>query len=194
MDRREALRKLAMGTVVVGASTQVLTRPAFADGGTLSYRPTSLPSAPTITASLSGSRRSINMTLAVPSGGSCLTTSGGPSTPRRDTAYSASLVGGAFPTSFTVAQNTWVNNRTSITTRGTITNAGTGNRWTAGQQVTVRFYIRYVCRGSAAGRAAWVCRSYQTTLTITSTSTINNSGFTTTTGLASCDSPAPTAP
>lgn len=195
MDRREALRKMAMGTVVAAAATQVITRPAFADGGTVSYRPTGVPSTPTVTVSLTNFIRDLNITLTAPVGGSCRTTSGGPATPRIDTAYTATTSIAGVTSSFTTAQGTFVNGRSSISTVGSLTSGRFGGFWFTGDVVTVRFFIRYVCRGSKPGRAAWVCRSYETTVTVTGLGTVSASGLVTyPPGIAACDSPAPSAP
>ena len=155
MDRREALKKMAVGGATVVGASVVLSNVAFADGGTVNSRPTGIAGGsvsflPATTTSKN--TRTVAATLtAIPAG---LCPYGTPSTPRREYAWSlvpgteigASISGTTFSTTLSTQTISSLN-----VLNGTF---------------TVRLTIRWVCDQQPTGAtAAWRCRSF--TLVIT---------------------------
>lgn len=200
MDRREALKKMAVsGATVVGASV-VLSNVAFADGGTVNCRPSGLPS-PTIT--LTPSATNTNAKTAVPVASSvasvaaatCPTCKSGV-TPVASVQYRWTVDSPATGMGM-YADNAGVTRldtsfQSSLTTPAYIRNTAGG---TLGGTYTVRLTVRWICTNSTS--KAWSCKHWIVTFTYSTAG--GNDGTVsavsaTTTGSgnsAACDSPTP---
>ena len=207
MDRREALKKLAVGGATAAGVTAVMTSTIFADGGTVSCQPTALPT-PSPALSLTA----------------FITDTGGGGLGKdavRITSNTTSLVNAVCGVCHSVTPTQVVQYRWTVDTfpagAVSIVNAatGTGNiisgvfqapmthpvylRNSSGSgnlpagDYSVRLTVRWVCTSGA--KKAWACRHWIGTFTysssgpngtVTSTATASGSG-----NSAACDSPAP---
>lgn len=205
MDRREALKKMAVsGATVVGTSA-VVSGVAFADGGSrVNCRPTPA-TASSLTPSVSGSGKnyiSITPTVATFSALACPEAcSTGTGTVQYRYELTTATAGVAL---FTASSGGSVVSSAFSSAAGSITvpqvfirNTGGGNLSTP-STYTVRLTVRYVC--TVGTKKYWSCRAYTVVVSYVSGTGANGDISATppvnsTTGppdnSASCDSPAP---
>ena len=190
MDRREALKKMAVGGATVVGASVVLSNVAFADGGTIGSRPP--VSAPTATfAKVSSAVSNINYSFPI---STCPFFT--PTNARLDIGVSiTSITPAPSTTTGTVAPYSLGTSTGNVAPRtGTVTIT-----WSVGttRTVTLQFDARYVCRSRPGAPAvAWRCGSWQKTFTVNdSNGSLNSETPMTLVGnIAQCDSPAPTGP
>ncbi len=207
MDRREALKKLAVGGATAAGVTAVMRSTTFADGGTVSCQPTALPT-PSPALSLTA--------FVTDTGGGGLGKNAVRITSNTTTLANAvcGVCHGVTPTQ--AVQYRWTVDTFPAGALVSIFNAATGTGNISGAFQTpmthpvylrnssgsgnlpvgpysIRLTVRWVCTSGA--RKAWACRHWIGTFTysgsgsngaVTATATVPGSGDS-----AACDSPAP---
>jgi hypothetical protein len=182
MDRREALKKLAVGGATAAGLTAVMTSTAFANGGTINSIP---PGSPLQSATATRLGGTVTCTLGI-SPPTC--PFGTPTTARVDSAFALTPIGAA---TASPAENTWVASRNPLAV--TVTGLpGDGDNLS----IVIRFDFRSVCDSRPNGAtAAWRCQSFDVTIATGGGGASSNVIILVTTAVASapgsCDSPAP---
>jgi hypothetical protein len=182
VNRRDALKRLALAGAVATTGPLLVSSPAFADGGTTGSRPVGVPSAPTVTVSqiLAGWLYQLNLSVT---GATCpFGTPGSANVQRFYTVVSNPAGLSLFPGPTTVYAN-----GTSISPAMA--------KWPSiptGTPLTVRFHVRWVCDNRTGG-AAWICRSWEIPLQFDGTTFVVGT-ITSVSPPAVCDTPPPPAP
>ena len=201
MDRREALKKLAVGGVTAAGVTAVMTSTAFGDGGTANCRPTNVSTAnPTLTTNVTGLAKSavrVISSLASLAVATCNVCHAG-TTPVSSIQYRWTIDSAPVGTNVGMYDAATLGNRidtafqTTLITNAYLRNVGGGDL-TSGSY-SIRLTARWICTNNT--RKAWVCRHWILPLTfitgggangtVTPGVQVNGSGSST-----ACDSPAP---
>jgi hypothetical protein len=172
MDRRDALKKLGMGGATVVGASMVVSSQAFADGGSISSRPT-VPAAGVTYVRTSNSAGRFDLSFGA---FSCLFGS----LPTARIEYGVTRTAGTATLAETAAY--------------VVSSAGSASAtvdWSTGLSVTFRIDLRYVCR-DAGGAAAWSCRSDSWSFTSNGGGNISTqAGPTSATVPDTCDSSPP---
>lgn len=179
MNRRDALKRLALAGAVATTGPLLMSSPAFADGGTTGSRPVGVPSAPTVTVNQFLAGRFYRLNLSV-TGATC--PFGTPATARVERFYT--VVANPLPLGLSPGP-------------GTTYGLGSGIGFfvydfagiPTGTQLTVQFHARWVCDNRTGG-AAWTCRSWEIPLQFDG-ATFQIGTITSVTPPPSCDSPPP---
>jgi hypothetical protein len=184
VNRRDALKRLALAGAVATTGPLLVSSPAFADGGTTGSRPVGVPSAPTVgvTTAVAGSFYLLNLAVT---GATC--PFGSPTTARVQRFYTVAsnplpvtlspAAGTTYVTGFAPGLTVFAYNFAGIPT---------------GTLVTLQLHVRWVCDNRTGG-AAWICRSWEIPLQFDGTTFVVGT-ITSVTPPAVCDTPPPAAP
>ena len=165
VDRREALKKLAVGGATAAGLTAVMTSTSFADGGTVSCQPTLPSSLPvTLTPSVAGGKKdavSLASSIAGVANATCPTCTP-PTAPTQTVQYRWTVDS---PAGFGIY---------TAPTGGTRIDTGFGSLTTpvwvrliaggnigSSTPITTRLTARWICTNGA--RTAWACRHWTVT-------------------------------
>ena len=201
MDRREALKKLAVGGVTAAGVTAVMTSTAFGDGGTANCRPTNVSTAnPALTTNVTGLNKDavrVISSLASLAAATCNVCHAG-TTPVSSVQYRWTVDASPSGTTVGIYDAATLGNRIDTAFQATLfataylRNVAGGNL-TAGSY-SIRLTARWICTNGT--RKAWVCRHWILPIafstspgsdgSVTAGVQVNGTGSST-----ACDSPAP---